>query len=83
VQGEQEPQSGEGAEEERGLSGGGGGGAQQGGAAAQQPKKDPHHPHKHRGDTAEDIATHDREMYGVRDSTKLDAVRLACHSASV
>ena len=36
-----------------------------------------HHPHRHKGDTAADIAQHDRELHGVRDSTKLDAVRCA------
>ena len=34
-----------------------------------------HHPHRHHGDTAADIAQHDRELYGVSDSTKLDSVR--------
>ena len=38
-----------------------------------------HHPHRHNGDTPEDIATHDRELYGVRDSAKLNSVRVASY----
>ena len=34
-----------------------------------------HHPHRHTGNTPADIAQHDREMYGVRDTAKLDSVR--------
>jgi hypothetical protein len=46
----------------------------EGGQTGEASKGGSHQPHRHKGDTAADIAQHDRELHGVRDSTKLDAV---------
>jgi hypothetical protein len=56
----------------------GGGGAEEGGGGEHDKKSShqKHHPHRHSEATAADMAAHDREMYGVRDTTKLDAVRM-------
>lgn len=57
-------------------------GVQTGGDAPKKTSHQEHHPHHHTGKTAEDIATHDRELYGVRDSTKLDSVRVPAGGGS-
>ncbi len=52
------------------------GGAGEGGAGKSAHQK--HHPHRHKGDTAQDVAAHDRELYGVQDTANLNSVRGAC-----
>ena len=49
-------------------------GGEQGGTPSKSSHQK-HHPHRHGSDTPADIAQHNREMYGVRDTTKLDSVR--------
>ena len=51
-------------------------GGEKGGDEGGAPSKSSHQKHhqKHSGDTAADVAQHDRELYGVRDTTKLDSV---------